>query len=258
MIRGLYTAGWSMLACNKKMDVLANNLANVNTNGFKRDNVVYQSFPELLTKKINYEGDPTSSSTNIGSMSLGNDIGEVHTYFQQGALEQTQKTLDLAIKDGDNAFFAVARPDSQGNFRQYYTRDGSFSLDEQGRLVTKDGNFVMGENGVIQLNSDRFSVEADGTVIESDAVVGRILIKQFENPETLKKIGDNLLAMTQETEEQDFSGEIVQGFIEQSNVNTIREMVEMITVVRAYETNQKMVQIQDSTLEKAVNEVGRT
>lgn len=256
MIRGLYTSGWSMLAIQKKMDIISNNLANVNTTGFKKDTMVFESFPELLTKRINDTMSVANPSGIIGGMRLGNDVGEVYTYFSQGQLSNTGSRLDMAIRDSDSAFFSVLVPDAEGNEKEYYTRDGSFILGPGNTLLTKDGYAVEGENGPIVLDDGDFSVEEDGSIVQNGEAVDKLLIKQFTDTKTLRKYGDNLLERTDQTEEEDFGGTVQQGFLEQSNVNIVREMVDMITVMRSYEANQKVLQAQDSTLEKAVNEVG--
>jgi flagellar basal-body rod protein FlgF len=256
MVRGLYTSGWSMMALGRKMDVVSNNLANVNTTAFKKDTVIMESFPEVLTKRINDVRSRLNPSGRVGTMEMGSDVGEVFTYYRQGQLVRTGSRYDLAIRDSDTAFFTVEVPDAEGNIRHYYTRDGQFTLDPDGRLVTKDGYTVAGEFGPIYLYDGDFVVEEDGSVIQNGEFIGVLLIKEFSNPETLRKYGSNLVEATGETVEGYFTGNVEQGFIEQSNVNVVREMVDMITVMRSYEANQKMVQAIDMTLEKAVNEVG--
>lgn len=256
MIRGLYTSGWSMMASSKKMDVISNNLANVNTTGYKKDTVVFESFPEVLTRRINDSKSSSNPSGKVGNMQLGSDVGEVFTYYSQGKLIKTDNNFDLAFKDSDTAFFTVQVTDEQGNVGEYYTRDGSFTVNAENQLVTKDGYPVMGEDGPIFLYGDDFVIEPDGTIIQGWDVVGRLLIKDFTDATTLRKYGNNLVSKTAQTEEREFRGTVQQGFLEQSNVNVVQEMVDMISVMRAYEANQKVLQAQDSTLEKAVNQVG--
>jgi flagellar basal-body rod protein FlgF len=256
MIRGLYTSGWSMLALNKKMDVLTNNLANVSTNGYKRDIVVLEGFPKLLAERLYDNTDYVSGGVPVGELSFSNDVGEVHTNFQQGTILKTDNALDFCIKDNGHAFFCVAVP--QGDvFREYYTRDGSFVLNADGQLVTRQGYFVLGENGVIRLSGDNFVVDKNGTITQNGRFVDRLLVKQFEGPHTLAKSGENLLSPTEATVEEAFTGQVVQSYLEQSNVDAIREMVDMISLLRSYEANQRVITALDSTLEKAVNEVGR-
>lgn len=256
MIRGLYTSGWSMLAVQKKMDVITNNMANVSTNGYKKDTMVFESFPAVLTKITkDYNGIP-NRSRNIGTMELGNDVGEVFTYYSQGQLTKTDNNLDMAIRDSSNAFFTVSAADADGNIIEYYTRDGSFEKGGDNRLLTREGYAVMGENGPIVLDSGDFSVGEDGTIIQNDEVVDRLLIREFTDTAVLKKYGNNLVRADADTQTRGFTGTVQQGFTELSNVNIVREMVDMITVVRSYEANQKVLQALDGTLEKAVNEVG--
>jgi len=257
MIRGLYSSAWSMIANNKKMDVITNNLANVNTNGYKKDTVVFESFPDLLTKRIN----DTKNSSNIGSMELSSDVGEIFTYFTQGQLSQTNNSMDLAINDSNTAqaaspaFFTIGVAGADGEMRELYTKDGSFVLNAYNQLSTRDGHLVLGQNGPITLEPGAFSVDDKGNIVQNDTVIDTLKITQFVDGTKLRKIGDNLLENTG-SETTDFTGTVLQGFTEASNVNVIDEMVDMITVMRAYEANQKVLQSQDSLLEKAVNEVG--
>lgn len=256
MIRGLYTSGWSMLAIEKKMDIITNNLANANTTAYKKDIVVFESFPEVLTRRINDTRSRLSSDGIVGNMQLGSDVGEVFTYYNQGQLFKTDNKLDMALRDSDSAFFTVTGIDRNGNEKEYYTRDGAFAIGADNLLVTKEGYMVQGVNGPIQLNGDAFNIMPDGTIVQEDMVLDRLLIKEFTDTGTLRKYGNNLVEKTDQTEEHTFYGTVQQGYLELSNVNIVKEMVDMITVTRAYEANQKVLQAQDGTLEKAVNEIG--
>lgn len=257
MIRGLYASGWSMIANGRKMDIIANNISNVNTNGYKKDSVIFESFPELLVKRVNDYRSIANPSGYIGTMEISSDVGEVFTYYQQGKLTRTGNKLDFAIHDDTgNSFFTVGIAEPDGGMRELYTRDGAFTINSGGFLVTREGYQVMGQNGPVWLQDSQFTVGEDGSIIINGEVVDRFLIRCFENTGTLRKVGMNLVSSTEQTQEQQFSGKVLQEFVEESNVNIIREMVDMITVLRAYEANQKMIQIQDGTLEKAVNEVG--
>jgi flagellar basal-body rod protein FlgG len=263
MIRGLYTSGWSMLANSKKLDVITNNLANVNTSAFKKDTVVFESFPALLTKRINDTKSPMNPSADIGSMQLGSDVGEIFTYYTQGQLVQTNNKFDFAINDDNSqqsltpAFFTIGVMDANNNntIKEFYTKDGSFVLNSNNQLVTKDGDFVMGESGPITLAPGDFSVNDQGEIIQNGALVDKLKIAQFSDATKLRKYGENLI-QNDSSEVVDFKGTVKQGYSEGSNVNVVSEMVDMITVMRAYEANQKILQAQDGTLQKAVNEVG--
>ncbi|NLL66864.1 MAG: flagellar basal-body rod protein FlgF [Clostridiaceae bacterium] len=256
MIRGLYTSGYSMLTLNRKMDTVSNNMANVNTNGFKKDTVVFEEFSDVLMKRFFDGSDHSPAPAQIGNMTLYNDIATVHTDFTQGALENTGISTDVAIDGDEGAFFCVAVPENN-QFREYYTRDGAFKLDSNGRLVTRDGHFVMGQNGPIMLEGSEFTITYRGEIIQNGETVDTLRIRKFENPESLRKYGFNLITATGESQDAAFEGTIQQGFVERSNVDSVKEMVDMITVLRAYESNQKLIQYQDSTLERAVNDIGR-
>lgn len=256
MIRGLYTSGWSMQAGTKKMDIISNNLANAGTSGFKRDTTIFSTFPEVLTKRINDIGQGINPRGVLGNMELGSDVGEVYTYFNQGPLQKTDGTLDAAITGSTAAFFAIGVANDQGGLTEYYTRDGSFILNDERRLVTKDGHTVLGQNGPIFLTGSDITIQSDGTIFSDGIYIDRLLIREFDDTRTLQKYGSNLLNTTEATNEIEFTGSVLQGYIEQSNVNIVNEMVDMISVIRAYEANQKILQYQDATLERAVNEVG--
>ena len=256
MVRGLYTSGWSMLALNKKMDVLTNNLANVSTKWYKKDTVAMEGFPKLLAKRLHDNTDNISGGVPVGDLSFSHDVGEVYTYFMQGNLVKTDHSLDLSIKDEGKAFFSIAVPNEDG-FSEFYTRDGGFELNANGQLITRQGYFVLGQNGVVQLDGDQFTVEADGAILQNGQVIDKLLVKQFEDPTTLRKNGENVLSPTENSVEEEFQGQVLQAFLEQSNVDPVREMVDMISLMRSYEANQRVITAIDGTLDKAVNEVGR-
>jgi flagellar basal-body rod protein FlgG len=262
MIRGLYTSGWSMLANSRKLDVITNNMANVNTAAFKKDTVVFESFPSVLTKRINDTRSPSNPSGNIGKMQLSSDVGEIFTYYTPGQLQQTGNDFDLAIKDDTSsqtaspAFFTIGVMDPKDNtLKEFYTKDGEFVLNSNNQLVTKDGNYVLGQSGPITLQNGKFIVDEKGQVIQNGEVLDTLKITQFTDGTKLRKYGDNLV-QNSGGEVVDFKGTVLQGYTEQSNVNVVSEMIDMISVMRAYEANQKVLQAQDDTLQKACNEVG--
>ncbi|MCT4687996.1 flagellar hook-basal body protein [Vallitalea sp.] len=255
MIRGLYTASNGMIAQQEKMDIISNNLANVNTTGFKKDGVIIESFDSVLTQKINDTSVPGNES--IGKMTLGCKVGQVYTDNSQGGATPTNDPYNVAILGA--GMLSIGVEDADGNLQTKYTRDGSFTVSTDGTLMTKEGNYVLGQNGKIVLpsGSDNVRISENGTIFYNDKEIDKLLLTDFENPESLRKIGDNLYKKTEETKESSFGGKIIQGYLESSNVNTVREMVDMISVMRTYEANQKVIQTQDETLKKAVNEVGR-
>lgn len=255
MIRSLYTSGWGMLARTKEMDVISNNLANVNTTGFKTDKAIMESFPDMLTRRIN---DPHGQNPRgeIGNMQLGSDVSQIHTHYKQGQLLTTENRFDFGIDKADAAFFTIGVINENGDLDEYYSRDGSFTRNINNELITKSGDLVMGENGPIILDGENFVVSENGTITLDGEVIDRLKMAQFEDTSILRKLGNNLITALNTEGIQEFTGEVRQGHLEQSNVNTIREMVDMISVMRSYEANQKVVSAVDETLGKAVNEVG--
>ncbi|SES83684.1 flagellar basal-body rod protein FlgG [Natronincola peptidivorans] len=361
MLRGLYTATSAMQTSQKKLDVSSNNIANVNTTGFKKDVLVAEAFPEVLIKKINGQqqsqpysrnlvveverdgeayrlsteggyftaegalGKSHSSFTNfavdeegylktfyrdvngmidtsegnyildntgnriqvennnieinergqviangqvaanlisrpgantIGTLNSGLRLEKVQTYFNQGTLEETTNPLDLAIEG--NGFFRVSTP-----MGDMYTRNGNFSLNNNGEIVTKEGYFLIGQFGSILLEEDfqieDFRIAEDGAVIVNNQLVDQIQMVDIQNVHELRKYGAGYYETVEGAELQieDFQGKILQGFLEGSNINPIQEMVNMVSVLRAYESNQKVVQAYDEILQKAVNDIGK-
>lgn len=278
MIRGLYIGASGMIAQDARMDVVANNLANVDQTGFKKDLTLFKSFPDMLLRRINDDGlgiTPAGSYDNmpfVGKLCTGVEVNEVYTLFDQGSLQRTENNFDLALEG--RGFFTVMTERGER-----YTRNGAFTLNQEGVIVNHNGYPLLGENGPIRVQQNNFMVNERGEVIvnaalsldprdvvsmagnnwEEPVVIDRLKLADFENIRELKKEGDS---MYRETE---YSGpplppaelKIVQGFLEKSNVNVIREMVDMIEVQRSYEANQKSMITHDQTLGKLINEVIR-
>lgn len=256
MVRGLYTAYTGMANEQKRLDIISNNIANAATVGYKEESVTNQSFDEMLTLKIR-DGSEGHLTRRIGDMSLGVKLGEVYTDYGQGSLRTTGNTYDLAIEG--KGFFAVRVTDKAGNETVRYTRDGSFKITRDGHIVDADGNPLQSENGDAQVPVDaaNVAIDVDGTVYADGVAVDKITIVDFTDYDYLEKVGDVSYRAVEGAEMIEATGMIHQGFTEQSNVNAVSEMVEMITITRAYEANQKIIQTTDSMLEKAVNSVGR-
>ena len=254
MLRGIYTAGMGMQVQEKKMDVISNNLANVNTNGYKKDTAIFNSFNSILAKRINDYYVASNPSAEVGNMQLSTDIGQIHTDYSQGNLINTGNSTDLALSASDNSFFTVEVANESGKTEKY-TRDGAFSLDSTGKLITREGYAVMGENGPITLQSPNFQISAKGEVLENGELIEKLKIKTFKDTSILRKAGENLVTIEGEAEEKPFEGKVLQGFTEGSNVNSVKEMIDMITVVKAYEASQKILKVEDETLGRAVNDI---
>lgn len=256
MIRGLYTSAVGMMTQMNKMDVVSNNIANVNTNGFKKDVAVTQSFSKELMKRLD---DPKyeliKHNNDVGETSLGVFVSSVYTDFSNASFEQTGASLDLAI-EGDG-FFSILVNNDDGTSSEKYTRDGSFTLGRNGTLLTPTGNVVLGENGIITLPNGEISINESGEIYVNSEYIDRLRIIDVENKDSLRKYGDNLYDTIDETNIINFAGRVKQGYLERSNVNSVEEMVKMITLSRVYDANQRMIRVSDSTLEKAVNDIAR-
>ncbi|MDF2945035.1 MAG: hypothetical protein K0S01_3893 [Herbinix sp.] len=256
MVKGLYTAYTGMVNEQKRLDIIANNLANSATVGYKEENVTNQSFDNMLTIKIKDESEAYNDRP-IGNMSLGVKLGEVYTNYGQGSLRQTSNTYNLGLEG--KGFFTLSVTDKAGNESTGYTRNGSFTMTKDGHIVDADGNHLMGESGEITIPTDVVDVVIDegGAIYADGAYVDNLQISDFEDYNYLTKSGDTMYQAQEGATEIPGSALVRQGFTEQSNVNVVSEMVEMISVTRAYEANQKVIQSVDKTLDLAVNSVGR-
>ena len=281
MIRGLYTGASGMIAQMHRLDAVANNLANVDLNGYKRDEAVFKSFPELLIRRMNDDGvysfnmGSVDTMPVVGKLGTGVELNEVFTIFEQGPLKPTGRVLDFAI-EGDG-FFSINTLEGER-----YARNGDFFISPEGYLVTKSGDFVLGENGPIKLKENNFVIDEDGVIYQNASFAGddelmvsatkneweniervdRLKMVHFAQPRYLQKKGDSYWQANENSGGAEIVPEgqrpkIKNGFLEGSNVNAVREMVEMIEVNRIYEANQKLIQSQDSLLGRLINEAAR-
>jgi len=256
MVRGLFTAYTGMANEQKRLDIIANNLANAATVGYKEENVVSQSFDSVLTLKIK-DASEAYNNRPIGNMTLGVKLGEVYTNFGQGSLRQTSGTYDLALEG--KGFFTLRVVDKAGNESLQYTRNGAFTMTRDGRIVDGEGNRLMGLAGEIAVPPEAVNVVIDQTgAIYADGVyIDTLMIADFEDYNYLIKAGDTMYKALDGAVMIETNARVSQGYTEQSNVNVVSEMVEMITITRAYEANQKAIQSIDKTLDLAANSVGR-
>jgi len=239
------------------MDIISNNLANVSTAGYKEENVASQAFDKVFTLKIR-DVSESFNDLRIGTMSLGVIVGEVYTDYRQGSVRETGNTYDLAI-DG-KGFFRMRVTNRAGEDSMKLTRDGNFKITRDGNIVDAYGNHLQGEAGDLIVPTDAVEVRVyeDGQVYADGEFVDTVLIVDYEDYDYIEKFGDNMYQTVEgATEREDFSGRLLQGYIEQSNVNSVSEMVELITVTRAYEAGQKIIQSTDDMLELAANSVGK-
>lgn len=255
MLRGLYTAWTGMVNEQKRLDVISNNMANSNTVGYKDEKVASQAFDQVLGIKIR-DGSQAYHNERIGKLSLGVKIGETYTDYSQGSVRETGGTYDLALSG--SGFFVVNVTDKAGEVHTRYTRDGRFHLTKDGLLVDADGNPIQGENGNIVIDPSAKSVTISGTgqITADGEFIDTLQVVDFADYDYLYKYGDTMYEPVDGATFKDAEAEILQGYTEQSNVNVVREMVDMITITRAYEANQKVIHSYDSMLDKSVNQVG--
>jgi flagellar basal-body rod protein FlgG len=253
MDASMWIAKTGLDAQQKRMSVISNNLANVNTNGFKRDRALFE---DLLYHNVRQAGGQVSAQEQAPTgMMLGTGTRVVATekLHAQGNLISTQNALDLAVSG--EGFFQILQPD--GTIA--YTRDGSFKLSAQGQIVTANGGLLQPAL-VIPPNSESITVGADGTVTVAlygggQQQLGQIQTARFLNPSGLQPLGQNLSKPTVASGVPQVgvpgpngAGKLVQGALEASNVNVVEEMVNMIETQRAYEVNSKAISAADGML----------
>ena len=254
MIRSLWIARTGLDAQQTQLDVIANNLANVSTNGFKRARPVFE---DLLYQTLRQPGAQSSQQTQVpAGLQMGTGVRPVSTarIFTQGNIQKTDNALDLGIQ-GDG-FFQILLPDGTTG----YTRDGSFQKDNQGQIVTSDG-YPLQPNITIPATALSVSIGTDGTVTitqsgtAASTQIGTIQLANFINPAGLQSMGQNLFletaasgTATPNTPGTNGAGTVNQGYVETSNVNVAEELVSMIQTQRAYELNSKVVSTSDAML----------
>jgi len=243
MIRGLYSAASGMIMEASRLDIIANNLANVNTPGFRRDVALYRSFSDQQLFRSDFQSAP------IGAIAMGAFLDDVFSVPRQGPLQRTGNALDLALL-GD-VYLAVSAPAGQR-----YTRHGGLQAGSGGLLVTASGHPVLGQDGdTIAIAGGQIDIRPEGTVWADGVEVGRLMLVGFSDSSNLAKEGRNLLAAT-EGSGPSFAvpdARVEPGFLELSNVDPVREMVAMIAVLRAYEANQQALRAQDEALQHGIN-----
>lgn len=257
MIRGLYTAVTGLITGEAKQSVVTNNLANANTTGFKSENISIKKFDDVLIQNYDKIVNGENTRNVIGSLSMGSEIDDLNTYFTQGVLQSTNKPTDFAIEG--SGFFTVQR-DNGIESKNYYTRSGDFHVDGQGYLVTDSGDKVLGRNKMnnqiepIFVGDGKLQADKYGNISINDNNLYKFNTVDFQDYKSLRKVGDNLFEGTNPIENENIA--VRQNTLEKSNVNITNEIVNMMTIMRNFESNQKVIQAIDETLGKAVNEVG--
>ncbi len=256
MISALWTAATGMNAQQSNIDVISNNLANVNTGGFKKSRI---NFADLMYSIVKQPGTPNAQGSQIPvgiEIGHGTKVAATEKVFTAGDVQNTENSLDLLIEG--EGFFQVMRPDGT----MAYTRSGSFKRDSEGRIVTADGYALQPEIRIPE-DTTSISITSDGTVNiktgnDNTEQLGQIQLYRFSNPAGLNSTGRNLYQQTVSsgdpmvgTPGEDGFGTISQGFLEMSNVKVVEEMVNMIAAQRAYEVNSKAIQASDEMLQTA-------
>ncbi|WP_153730385.1 flagellar hook-basal body protein [Sporosarcina obsidiansis] len=272
MFRGFYTVGSGMIAQQRRTEMLANNMANANTPGYKAEQSTIRAFPEMFMSRLDSMRVPTEKGLNfkglapVGELSTGVYMQETLPLFAQGQLRETELKTDVALIDGPmdineetgvagTVFFTLEGE----NGDQYYTRNGNFTVNAEGFLTNPSGLYVLDATGNrIELPNDDIRITDSGLIFTGDTQAAILGIAYSEEPDTLLK-RDNGLFATADGQPLPAGGNysMKQGFIEDSNVDAGRTMTDMLAAYRAFEANQKILQAYDRSMEKAVNEVGR-
>ncbi len=284
MVRGLYTGASSMAARVNNMNVLANNLANANTTGFKKDLSIYKAHPEMVVRRNSDDGVrviPLGSydiRPVVGKLGTGVELNEVYNQKSQGSLRKTDNPLDFAIQG--KGYFSIATEEGER-----YTRNGGFVINSENFLTTLDGYLVLGENGPIRIKDGNFTVNPRGEIFINPSLdagtntpvqanrngfeeiqsLGRLKVVTFPRERYLIKEGNSFYRKSEESGEQisayndptNRNLKVIQGFKETSNVNPVDQMVRMIEVQRAYEASQKTITSSDMLLDKLINNMAR-
>lgn len=255
-----------MIEEQRRLDVLSNNLANSNTTGYKKEGTTNAAFDRQLALRIRDSGD-LGFSRGIGDIQQGVKVGETYTDWSQGSFHITDEKSNLAI--GGDGFFAIAFTDKQGNTSVKYTRDGEFTVDNQGYFRNGNGDYLLDMNGatsgqISEANYVRvdplqtYTVDELGNIWQNNTIVDTVGVVDVNDTDYLSKYGENLYDLVNGgTVTRGTNFQIEQGTLETSNVNVVDEMVSMITIQRAYEAGQKVIQAEDETLEMATSQVGK-
>jgi flagellar basal-body rod protein FlgG len=256
MVKGLYTSATGMINEQRRVDVLANNLANSSTTAFKAEGSTSEAFYDVLAYKIKDTSEPFHAR-KLGAMNLGVKIGETYRDFSEGSFVRTENDYDMALSG--KGFFAIEFTSKAGEVSTKYTRAGDFIVNTKGELVNKNGDYVLDVNNqhIILDPIVKPVMGLDGTIYQNGNAVAKIQVQDFEDYNYLEKYGENYFDAVEGATPIESTATIYNGMLEASNVQTVKEMVNLINYQRAYETNQKMIQAHNETLDVAVNQLGK-
>lgn len=249
MFRGLYTLTSGMRTQQTNLNTISNNMANVSTQGYKADKLVATTFEEVLLSRTGNRAQSRSDALTESAMITV--PSETVVNYEQGITESTGRVFDFALEG--NGFFEIQQPDGT----TVYSRNGSFTLDGQGNLFLQHVGRVMGEDGPINLGTDEFSMQPDGTIVTADGMeAGKLRVVDFADYTQLKKSGEGMFTAAQGGT-QDSNAKIVWKSIERSNVQASDEVVAMMTSQRSLQSASQMIKIYDAIMNKAANDIGR-
>jgi flagellar basal-body rod protein FlgF len=259
MDRAIYNGAMGMLVQQKLMDVIGNNLANVDSNGYRKDDVVFKSY--LKQDVYNIGGKPfvqiddRVKAKKIGQLGSGVTLDGIYHSDQEGNLESTHISTDMALIG--KGFFTVYNPSKK---QYYYTRDGHFIMNKNNILVDSNGNELVDITGKNIKFKDGYSIDENGFLRDkNNKIINKIMIVNFKDPTQLRKVGYTYYLATKQSGSANYdkSTAIKSGYLEKSNVNAVEEMVKMITAQRIYNFNSKTITTIDEMLDKLVNQVAR-
>jgi flagellar basal-body rod protein FlgF len=235
MYKGIYIALSGAVLKRRNMDIFAQNVANANTPGYKKERISFKDYIIPVDNKRDLSEDGRVMA----------DLSKSIIDFSSGTIQRTGNALDLAING--EGFFAL----EEGR----YTRNGNFMISSDGYLATKDGVKVMGDGGPIAVQGGNIDISPSGEVLVDEAPVGKVKVVNFPDTGVLKKLSGGMFAT--EVTGETFNAQVSQGFLEQSNVNAIQEMVQMLTATREFESYQKIIHSFDEAASKTINEMGK-
>lgn len=245
MLRGLYAANTAMVSQQLRETVISQNLANINTPGYKADRAALQSFPEVLLWRLSgYQREP------VGSAGFGAAVGAVETDYSSGPLQYTGRPLDVAI--AGEGYFVVQ--DAKGE--TFLSRNGALAVNADGYLVTAQGHLVLGEGGPVQVGGAEVVIREDGTVLADGVESGRLLLVDVPDRQALRKAGENLFRVGNQAEVTTVQPPLKVGYLEQANVDPVQSLIDLLAAFRAYEAAQRVLRAQDELLGRAASEVG--
>lgn len=249
MLRGMYTSISAMVNLQNSQTIITNNIANANTTGFKEEKLMSKAFEDVLISNNDKYSNGKGHFQELGKLNFGVKMDEVATNYEQGSIVETENQTDFAING--KGFFTVR--DNEGNV--FYTRDGAFNINRDGYLVTSSGYSVLNSNNQsIYVGNSSISVDNNNNVILSSGEIHKFNIVDFEDYNLLKKVGSNLYTGQGANPTNNYR--VKNNQIEGSNVDIIQSTADLMANLRAFEANQKVVQVMDSTLSKIASEIG--